>query len=93
MKVDLTIIPATPGNWSIYRDGDALIKRPVIAWGLGYNDTGMFAACLHPGTTAFAVEAAAVIDPSGVVTVCATGKTFTSYRLFLAWLKAGGVLE
>lgn len=90
--IELTYIAATPGHWSVYRIGDAFIKRPVIAWGLAQDRSGTMAACIHPGVTAYADTPVAVIDPSGLVTI-ASGRTFASWRMFLAWVKAGGVIE
>lgn len=90
--IELTYIPSQPGHWSVFRHGEAFIKRPVIAWGLAQDCSGTMAAAIHPGVTPYAEDATAVIDPSGLVTVCATGREFGSYRLFLAYVKSGSEL-
>jgi hypothetical protein len=78
----------------VYKDTDGnFIKRPVVAWMIALNDMCAMAGAVHPGVTEHTAIAVAVIDPHGVTTVCASGRTFGTYQLFLAWIQAGGVVE
>ena len=92
---ELTYIPATPGHWCVYRHGDAVFKRPVIAWCI--SERGILdldASAVHPGSTPYDNAPYARIDPSATVTLCSDNRrTWPSWLLFLAWVQAGGVVE
>jgi hypothetical protein len=89
----LTIVPATPGHWSVYKISDGeYIKRPVIAWGIAVNSVIVMATAVHPGCTVHTDTAVAVIDPSGVVTTVDGERRWESWIAFKAWIQAGGRL-
>jgi hypothetical protein len=89
----LTIVPATPGHWSVYKTSDGeYIKRSVVAWGIAVNSVIVMATAVHPGCTAHNDTAVAVIDPHGVVTNMDGERRWGSWLEFKGWVKAGGRL-
>lgn len=89
----LTIVPATPRHWSVYKIGDGeYVKRPVVAWGIAANSVIVMATAVHPGCTVHTDEVVAAIDPSGVVTTADGKRRWESWIAFKAWIQAGGRL-